>query len=68
MELTPFRIARWHERYEFTTELMLSSSAVSLGTTSKTCGLPGLGFPRLRAADMQAFCERLAAAAFLVPD
>ena len=26
MELTPFRIERWYERYEFTTELMLSSS------------------------------------------
>ena len=26
VELTPFRIERWYERYEFTTELMLSSS------------------------------------------
>jgi aspartate/methionine/tyrosine aminotransferase len=26
MELLPFRIERWYERYEFTTELMLSSS------------------------------------------
>ncbi len=26
MELPPFRIERWYERYEFTTELMLSSS------------------------------------------
>lgn len=26
MQLTPFRIERWYERYEFTTELMLSSS------------------------------------------
>ena len=26
MELTPFRIERWYEQYEFTTELMLSSS------------------------------------------
>ena len=26
MELTPFRIERWYDRYEFTTELMLSSS------------------------------------------
>jgi aspartate/methionine/tyrosine aminotransferase len=26
MELAPFRIERWYERYEFTTELMLSSS------------------------------------------
>ncbi len=26
MELTPFRIERWYERYEFSTELMLSSS------------------------------------------
>ena len=34
MELTPFRIERWYERYEFTTELMLSSSdceTVTLG-------------------------------------
>jgi aspartate/methionine/tyrosine aminotransferase len=26
VELTPFRIERWYERYEFSTELMLSSS------------------------------------------
>jgi aspartate/methionine/tyrosine aminotransferase len=26
VELTPFRIERWYEQYEFTTELMLSSS------------------------------------------
>ena len=26
MKLTPFRIERWYDRYEFTTELMLSSS------------------------------------------
>ena len=26
MELTPFRIEEWYDRYEFTTELMLSSS------------------------------------------
>ena len=34
VELTPFRIERWYERYEFTTELMLSSSdceSVSVG-------------------------------------
>ena len=36
---------------------------MSLGTTSETGGLPGLGFPRLRAADTQTFCERLAAEA-----
>jgi aspartate/methionine/tyrosine aminotransferase len=34
MELSPFRIERWYERYEFATELMLSSSdceSVSVG-------------------------------------
>ena len=34
MELAPFRIERWYERHEFTTELMLSSSdceSVSVG-------------------------------------
>ena len=34
MELTPFRIERWYERYEFTTELMLSSSDCESVTVS----------------------------------
>ena len=42
MELPPFRIERWYERYEFTTELMLSSSDCESVSVSELLALePG---------------------------
>ena len=39
MELTPFRIERWYDRYEFTTEPMLSSSDCESVTVSDLLAL-----------------------------
>jgi hypothetical protein len=39
MKLTPFRIERWYERYELTTELMLSSSDCETVTVSDLLAL-----------------------------
>ena len=38
MEIEPFLIERWYERYEFTTELMLSSSDCESWTVARAAG------------------------------
>ena len=39
MEIEPFLIERWYERYEFTTELMLSSSDCESWTVAELLAL-----------------------------
>lgn len=59
MELTPFRIERWYERFEFTTELMLSSSDCEAVSVADLLALEpdardrlgGLGLGRLGAGE-----------------
>jgi aspartate/methionine/tyrosine aminotransferase len=47
VELTPFRIERWYERYEFTTELMLSSSDCESVSVSELLALEPAARERL---------------------
>jgi aspartate/methionine/tyrosine aminotransferase len=49
VRLPPFRIERWYERYEFTTELMLSSSDCESVTVGELLGLEPDARERLEA-------------------